>query len=257
MNLKEFITGYKGKPIPKELKEFNWGAFLLTFIWGIKHKAWITLLAIPLIWFQLPFGINWVLLTILQIYSGIKGNEWAYQVNWWQKPADFRKTQIKWAITGVLIHTIIPIFIITFLVRFGKKSETNVIDYIRNSHCVETQNRLEKKLKNTIITSDSQPYEIAESFARNFNNTKVEANVVTFTSKRKQINESNMTFLKINDKVCTIQDRNCIIYSTYVIPYDFYNVEECTFYFDNQKRIVPNESTQKAIDKGTNIFKYL
>ena len=52
MNWKEFLTGYKGKNIPKELNEFNWGAFLLTFIWGIKHKAWITLLAIPLIYFQ-------------------------------------------------------------------------------------------------------------------------------------------------------------------------------------------------------------
>ena len=32
-SLKEFLTGYKGKDMPKELKDFNWGAFLLTFIY--------------------------------------------------------------------------------------------------------------------------------------------------------------------------------------------------------------------------------
>ena len=257
MNIVEFITGYKGKDIPKELKEFNWGAFLLTFIWGIKHKAWITLLAIPLIWFQMPYGINWLLLTVLQIYCGIKGNEWAYQVNWWQKPSDFRKTQMKWAISAVLIHISIPVIITVFIMRFFKKSEKNALEYLRNTHCVETNNKLTKNLKKTFITSNARADEIAESFAKNYNNAKVEANVITFTSKRKQIDESNMTFIKINENVCSIQDKNCIIYSSYIMPYDLYIFEDCTFFFDNQKNIKPDKSTQDAINKGTNIFKYL
>ena len=29
---------------PQELKRFNWGAFLLNWIWGIMHKQYITLL---------------------------------------------------------------------------------------------------------------------------------------------------------------------------------------------------------------------
>ena len=32
--------------LPNELKDFNWAAFLLTFIWGFKYKAWITFLGL-------------------------------------------------------------------------------------------------------------------------------------------------------------------------------------------------------------------
>ena len=31
-------------------KRFNWGAFFLTWIWGLGNKVWITLFIIPL-WF--------------------------------------------------------------------------------------------------------------------------------------------------------------------------------------------------------------
>ena len=88
--------------IPSELKDFNWAAFLLTFIWGFKYNAWITFLAIPLIIFQMPLGFNWFLLAILQLYCGFKGNEWAYKKNYWMKSKDFRisdtspNTRITW-----------------------------------------------------------------------------------------------------------------------------------------------------------------
>ena len=33
--------------LPEELKHFNWGAFLLNWIWGIWHKKYITLVYFP------------------------------------------------------------------------------------------------------------------------------------------------------------------------------------------------------------------
>ena len=33
--------------LPVELRHFNWGAFLLNWIWGIMHKKYITLLYFP------------------------------------------------------------------------------------------------------------------------------------------------------------------------------------------------------------------
>ena len=135
MNWKEILTGYKGKDIPKELNEFNWGAFLLTFIWGIPHKAWITLLAIPFIWIQLPLGLNWLLFTILQIYSGFKGNMWAYQNDWWMTYKDFRKKQATWAVIAITINICIPIIIMSTLVRFVHKSPDNPENFIKNAQC--------------------------------------------------------------------------------------------------------------------------
>ena len=109
--------------IPSELKDFNWAAFLLTFIWGFKYNAWITFLAIPLIIFQMPLGFNWFLLAILQLYCGFKGNEWAYKKNYWMKSKDFRISQMKWAVFALAIYILIPLIIINVSGKFFKKSE--------------------------------------------------------------------------------------------------------------------------------------
>ena len=79
MNTQNKQNEKKITDLPEELKDFNWAAFFLTFIWGFKYKAWITFLAIPLMIIQLPIGLNWILLIALQLYCGIKGNEWAYK----------------------------------------------------------------------------------------------------------------------------------------------------------------------------------
>ena len=97
------------KNMPEELQDFNWAAFLLTFIWGLKFKAWITLLAIPLLLIQLPFGLNWLLLIILQLYCGANGNKWAYRQEYWKKPKDFRITQMKWAAVALGFYIIVPV----------------------------------------------------------------------------------------------------------------------------------------------------
>ena len=52
-------------PVPEEIKGWNWGAFWLTWIWGIAHNVWISLLVFCL----------W---PIWMIVLGIKGNEWAW-----------------------------------------------------------------------------------------------------------------------------------------------------------------------------------
>ena len=52
--------------VPAEITGWNWGAFLLNWIWAIGNRVWIGLLG-------LVFGI------IMAIILGAKGNEWAWQ----------------------------------------------------------------------------------------------------------------------------------------------------------------------------------
>lgn len=259
MNIKQFITGYKGKDIPKELKEFNWGAFLLTFIWGVKYKAWITLLAIPLIWFQLPLGINWLLYTILQFYCGIKGNEWAYQEEWWKKPQDFRKTQAKWAICAIALNIIIPFAVLSIAARFINKSQDNPAEFIQNALCVVSYNKLKSGLKRVQLTTTTTEAEVANQFAQNFNNATDENNYVKFLVKSsgKEIEAYNIKFHKKNDEICDITKQNCAAQSSYIMPTDVMSFGECNFYFNNRKEVEPSKPTKEAIDKGFNIFKYL
>ena len=74
-------TSGQGKDaiVPEVVKnKFNWGAFLLNWIWGIGNKTWIALvvLLLPLIPFVGAFaalGFN--------IWLGIKGNEFAWKNN--------------------------------------------------------------------------------------------------------------------------------------------------------------------------------
>jgi len=84
-------------PVPEEIRGWNWGGFLLTWIWGIGNNVWISLIA------QLSF-IPWIGLVIelvMRIILGVRGNEWAWQRKKWDSIEHFKKTQRTWMWWGV------------------------------------------------------------------------------------------------------------------------------------------------------------
>jgi hypothetical protein len=254
MKIKEFFTGYKGKNIPKELKAFNWGAFLLTFVWGIRFRAWITLLAIPLIFIQMPLMFNWILLGILQLYCGVNGNMWAYQLEWWKKPADFRKTQFGWACIAIILYIAFPILALGVIVRFIQSSPNNPQDFVINSQCVKSYKQLKKGLPNVPTNATTSNSLMAKEFASSFKNISIENNRVTFNETPQYYIEFN----KLQDyKTCNLYDKNCVITSTFELPANSSVMGMCTFYIDEYKNITPDEFTENALKKGLNIFKYL
>lgn len=77
--------------VPPELDRWNWGAFLLNWIWGIGNNSYIALLIfVP--------GVNFVMLFVL----GFKGSKWAWRNKRWQDVEHFKRVQRKWAIAGVI-----------------------------------------------------------------------------------------------------------------------------------------------------------
>jgi hypothetical protein len=85
------------KTIPPEIDRWNWGAFLLNWIWGIGNNTFIALLAL------IPF-VGFVMLFVL----GAKGSRWAWQNRRWQSVEQFKRVQRLWAIWGVVIWIAIP-----------------------------------------------------------------------------------------------------------------------------------------------------
>jgi hypothetical protein len=93
------------KEFPAELNKFNWGAFFLTWIWGIGNKSYIALWAllagivsaIPVIGIA-AIGFN--------IWLGIKGNEYAWQNKEWESIEQFNETQKKWTIAGGIVWAV-------------------------------------------------------------------------------------------------------------------------------------------------------
>ncbi len=75
--------------IPQEVRRWNWGAFFLTWVWGIGNNVLIALLVF------VPF-LNFVWPIVL----GIKGSEWAWQKKRWDNVEHFQHVQRIWGWVG-------------------------------------------------------------------------------------------------------------------------------------------------------------
>ena len=80
------------QPIPAEINRWNWGAFLLNWIWGIGNQTYIALLTlIPVVGLIMIFVL------------GAKGSAWAWRNGRWDNIEHFKRVQRRWAIAGVAV----------------------------------------------------------------------------------------------------------------------------------------------------------
>ncbi len=104
----------KGQITAKEphdiTKEFNWGAFLGTWIWGLINNSYKPL------WFLLlcltPAGFYF------QLVCGIKGNEWAYKNRLWENDEKFLDSQRTQSLVFIIVYVLIIPVITILLVIF-------------------------------------------------------------------------------------------------------------------------------------------
>jgi Cytochrome oxidase complex assembly protein 1 len=77
---------------PAEIDRWNWGAFLLNWIWGVGNNTFIALLTlVPFVGLVMPFVL------------GAKGSRWAWRNGRWDSVAHFKRVQRLWAIWGAVI----------------------------------------------------------------------------------------------------------------------------------------------------------
>ena len=102
----------KESTIPKEIKGWNWGAFVFNWIWGIRFRTYRAF------WVFVPF-VNMIMPFVL----GVKGNEWAWKHNQWESIEDFKRAQRRWSrvAVGLLVGTIL--FAIVFIMQANKSFE--------------------------------------------------------------------------------------------------------------------------------------
>ncbi len=85
-------AGIDPKTVPAEIDRWNWGAFLLNWIWGVGNNTFIALLAI------VPFfGV------IMMFVLGARGSGWAWRNGRWDSIDHFKRVQRAWAIWGVVV----------------------------------------------------------------------------------------------------------------------------------------------------------
>lgn len=78
--------------VPPEIQRWNWGAFLLSWIWGIGNNTLASLVVfVPLL------GVAWLFVL------GAKGSEWAWRNKRWASVEEFRAAQRRWTRWGVAL----------------------------------------------------------------------------------------------------------------------------------------------------------
>jgi len=84
--------------IPPEvaMMGFNWGAFLLNWIWGVGNSVWISLLMWVFGFLNFIPGLGLLAGLGFQIYLGIKGNELAWRNRRFESIEQFRAVQATW-----------------------------------------------------------------------------------------------------------------------------------------------------------------
>lgn len=103
----ETSDGLNG-PFPQELNKWNWGAFLLSWIWSIGNSVWIGLLALIS-----PISL------IMMIVLGFKGNEWAWKAKKWDSIEHFKTVQAKWQKWGIIIFIASIVVSVVFGILFA------------------------------------------------------------------------------------------------------------------------------------------
>ncbi|MBD2725498.1 serine/threonine protein kinase [Nostoc sp. FACHB-892] len=85
------INNYN-ETVPEEILGWNWGAFLMPWLWMWPNQVWYGLFCF------IPHG--WWLMAIA---LGAKGNEWAWKSRPWRNVEQFKAHQRGWAIAGILL----------------------------------------------------------------------------------------------------------------------------------------------------------
>jgi hypothetical protein len=94
--------------VPPEIRRWNWGAFLLNWIWGAANGVYIAfLMFVPL--------VNVVMIFVL----GAKGSEWAWRKERWRDVEHFRRVQRLWAIWGFVAWGGVIVFYGGFFLVFA------------------------------------------------------------------------------------------------------------------------------------------
>ncbi|HEY9637418.1 MAG TPA: serine/threonine-protein kinase [Coleofasciculaceae cyanobacterium] len=86
--------------VPDEIKGWNWGAFLLPWLWPLTNHVWIGLSS----WVP---SYSWMGVVALSL--GRMGNEWAWRSRKWRSIEQFKAHQRRWTIAGLCFWALVII----------------------------------------------------------------------------------------------------------------------------------------------------
>ncbi|MEY4578249.1 MAG: hypothetical protein RL701_2952 [Pseudomonadota bacterium] len=109
-------------PLPPELRRWNWGAFLLNWLWAIVHKSPAGLLVfVPFFGLVMPFVL------------GAKGNAWAWRNGRWQSVEQFQQAQRRWLQYALIAYpALVGLFALIFFVSTALMKHSMAFELAQN-----------------------------------------------------------------------------------------------------------------------------
>ncbi len=93
--------------VPEEVKGWSWGGFFLTWIWwGLFNSVWWSFFLVVII--PQPF---------INVILGVKGRELAWKYKRWESVEQFKLSQRKWDIAGVVLLVISLVILIIIVIE--------------------------------------------------------------------------------------------------------------------------------------------
>jgi len=138
---------------------WNWGGFLLTWIWGIGNRTYVSFLSL------IP-GLG----LLVAIFLGIRGNEWAWKNRRFESAEQFIKVQKIWSIWGLVLAAISLLFFMFFVIVLSSSKTGFYSDGradIDNMFALEEEfkghEELFEQLSEALVAGDIEPIKSALS----------------------------------------------------------------------------------------------
>lgn len=104
-------SGTRDGEIPREIKNWNWAAFLMPAVWGLFSGVPYTVLLFGAAF--LPPMVQLVVMVLASIYLGAKGNEHAWRGKKWRSTEHFIAFQKQW--TSWAVKLTVAVIALLFL----------------------------------------------------------------------------------------------------------------------------------------------
>ena len=210
----------KEAELPQEVKHFNWGAFFLTWIWGVCNSAYLTLISLAfgiitwvigvILWFVAIFGmasndmsgmifycIYSVLVLIggiaLRVWFGVKGNQWAWQNKKWNSTEHFNRVQKQWVLGTIIAAVVLGFVVFAYIGVVAAMTMPTLLNSTQEKQYTVAYKRAMATIKQAVVMN----YALEdEDFGKNKDGI-----VYNILSKRMNIARSDGNNLYFNDGI--------------------------------------------------------
>ena len=94
-------SGMKRGEVPRDIKRWNWAAFLMAPIWGIFSGVPIAALMFAVYLPVFPSTLRFMTLMGASLFLGFRGNELAWRGKKWRSVKHFKSVQQRWVVLSI------------------------------------------------------------------------------------------------------------------------------------------------------------